>query len=255
MPQAKSTSSPHALDKAGADPNAAPHTGCVAEACEPAPQSCRGGVVMRMRRGVCMVAVLIRTVMRGCGVRCVLCRSFAKVVLPAIKPHTKRLSAAHVSNLLYAMGKVKVQTSGAFPLRITQAVIQTAPFMTAKQLSSAATGAASWPLSRDLVVRIMRALKPEVLDRIKHHEIQVAEVRPVIILTSIDRPCVLQGRRVYPTLSDPARRAVMCRAVMRARNPPPASQLPGIDSTRQGQQRGGSAGSARDGSVQVEAHV
>lgn len=99
------------------------------------------------------------------------------MVLPVVKPHTKRLSAAHVSNLLYAMGKVKVHTSGVFPLHLTQAVIKTAPFMTAKQLSSAASGAASWPLSRDLVVRIMRALKPEVLDRIKHHEIAVADVR------------------------------------------------------------------------------
>lgn len=98
------------------------------------------------------------------------------MVLPVVKPHTKRLSAAHVSNLVYAMGKVKVHTSGAFPLHLTQAVIKTAPFMTAKQLSSTSSGAASWPLSRDLVVRIMRALKPEVLDRIKHHEIAVADV-------------------------------------------------------------------------------
>lgn len=119
-----------------------------------------------------------------------LSRSFAKMVLPVIKPHTKRLSAAHVSNLLYAMGKVKVHTSGVFPLHLTLAVIKTAPFMTAKQLSSAASGAASWPLSRDLVVRIMRAVKPEVVDRIKHHEIAVADVRTPFLA---DCKCALFG--------------------------------------------------------------
>jgi hypothetical protein len=70
-----------------------------------------------------------------------------------------------------------VRTGGVFPLKLIQRYVAEAPYMNSRQLASATTGLAEWPLSRDLVARSMKASREALLDCIQHNEISTQEAR------------------------------------------------------------------------------
>jgi hypothetical protein len=97
-------------------------------------------------------------------------------VLPKIMSRTRRLKAAHLSNLLFALGKLRIRTGGVFPLQVVKQFVVEVPYMSSKQLATATMGLSEWPLSQDLVNRAFKPVRAQLKDYVKHDEIQVQEV-------------------------------------------------------------------------------
>lgn len=72
---------------------------------------------------------------------------------------------------------MQMRTGGVFPLKLVQRFIAEAPYMNSKQLATACTGLAEWPISRDLVARALKASRDVLADCIRNQEISTQEVR------------------------------------------------------------------------------
>lgn len=69
-----------------------------------------------------------------------------------------------------------MRTGGVFPLKLVQRFVAEASYMNSKQLATATTGLAGWPLSRDLASRALKASRASLRDCIRHKEITTQEV-------------------------------------------------------------------------------
>lgn len=74
---------------------------------------------------------------------------------------------------------VQLRTGGVFPLKVVQRYVVEAPYMNSKQLATACSGLAQWPLTGDLVARSMKVSRDALVDCIRHKEITTQEVRPL----------------------------------------------------------------------------